>query len=151
MLAACDEVTVRRLLPDLAHVVVSWTALAARHPDVVAEHATLEVSSRTGPAVQRWWVQQGALVGALLRVDPARVVRLLVAHPERARALARIRLSRKTCARLTQAPRDDLAALLRAAGRDPQLTRQVRRRRHPGDLSQQTLGLHRASIPNPMP
>jgi hypothetical protein len=159
LLAACDEATVRQLLPDLAYTVVNWTALAARFPQVVADHAISHVSSQTGPGVQRRWLQQGALVAALLqvrpeivldlaerhltagplppvlrqglpkllRVDPQRVVRLLLAHPDRARALARTRLSRRTCARLTRVPDTDLAALLIAADRDPLLTRQVLR------------------------
>ncbi|MEU8803599.1 hypothetical protein [Spirillospora sp. NPDC048819] len=71
LLPACSGDAVTRLLPELAHGVTAWRALAERHPGPFLAHAREHVSERS------WWRQCGAGLPALARRDPAGLLELV--------------------------------------------------------------------------
>ncbi|MGP4025650.1 HEAT repeat domain-containing protein [Actinomadura sp. 3N407] len=71
LLPACSGGTVTRLLPDLAHGVTAWRALAGRHPGPFLAHAHEHVSEWA------WWRHCKAGLPALARRDPAGLLGLL--------------------------------------------------------------------------
>lgn len=100
LLPACSSETVARLLPDLAHAVTMWRALAGRHPDAFLDLAEREILA---DGANRWiWLrrrQTGITVAAAER--PHRTLDVLV-------STGLLGLSR-------QLPRPVVAALYRAA------------------------------------
>ncbi|TDC95248.1 hypothetical protein [Actinomadura sp. 7K507] len=71
LLPACTGEAVARLLPELAHAVTSWRALAGRHPGPFLAHAHEHVSEWS------WWRQCKAGLPALARQDPAALLDLI--------------------------------------------------------------------------
>ncbi|MFI7128112.1 hypothetical protein ACIBQ1_20605 [Nonomuraea sp. NPDC050153] len=71
LLPACGAGTVARWLPDVAHAVTSWTALAKRHPGAVMTVAELELGS--GVHAWSWWRRRGAGVVLAALAEPARM------------------------------------------------------------------------------
>ncbi|MET7332141.1 hypothetical protein [Nonomuraea sp. NPDC005650] len=69
LLPACGAGTVSRWLPDVAHAVTSWTALAKRHPGAVMTVAELELDS--GVHAWSWWRRRGAGVVLAALAEPA--------------------------------------------------------------------------------
>jgi hypothetical protein len=55
LLSACADTTVRRLLPEHAHTLGSWSTLADRHPDPVLEYFT-NTLNELGPQHHHRWM-----------------------------------------------------------------------------------------------
>ncbi len=162
LLAACSPPTVEAALEELAYAVTGWSALTARHPEIVVGQADAELAALGVEGWAGWWLRSGSLMSALARhrpadlldlwerrlvgplppghafhltrllgVDPARVVRLLLADPLRARHLAYWTPGRAARDRLARVADSDLGALLRAAGPDSAFSTAVLRRLPP--------------------
>ncbi|MEW9551864.1 hypothetical protein [Nonomuraea sp. NPDC050783] len=78
LLPACGAGTVARWLPEVAHAVTSWTALAARHPGAVMAAAGQELSAGADP--WSWWRRRGAGVLLAAPAEPVRMLELLERH-----------------------------------------------------------------------
>ncbi len=81
LLATADAATVARLLPDLADLVPSVRALAARHPEAVLEHLAMTADSAPETVRDRAWAWAGPALPLLARDHPDRVLDLLDAAP----------------------------------------------------------------------
>ena len=120
-LAACD-VEGRPLWWERNPQIVG--ALIERRPAVVLDLVERWVSGRL-PA------QVIGQLHRLLAVDASRVVRLVLADPDRVRQLARTRLRKATRHRLAGLPDAEVGALLRASGPSTALLEQLLRGRAP--------------------
>ncbi|MEU4224804.1 hypothetical protein AB0F17_10960 [Nonomuraea sp. NPDC026600] len=78
LLPACGVRIVARWLPELAHAVTSWTALAKRHAGAIMAVAEEELS--TGVHAWTWWRRRGAGVELASLAEPARLLALLERH-----------------------------------------------------------------------
>ncbi|MER6007743.1 hypothetical protein ABT120_55030 [Nonomuraea angiospora] len=78
LLPACGAETVARWLPDVAHAVTSWTALAKRHPGAIMAVAEQELAG--GVHAWSWWRRRGAGVMLAALAEPARMLALLERH-----------------------------------------------------------------------
>ncbi|NRQ40775.1 hypothetical protein HII36_54575, partial [Nonomuraea sp. NN258] len=78
LLPACGAETVARRLPEFAHAVTSWTALAKRHPAAIVATAELELSE--GVETWSWWRRRGAGVRLAALAEPAAVLALAERH-----------------------------------------------------------------------
>ncbi|MGN9842656.1 hypothetical protein ACTMTI_31475 [Nonomuraea sp. H19] len=78
LLPACGARTVARWLPEVAHAVTSWTALAKRHAGAIMAVAEQELS--TGVHAWTWWHRRGAGVELASLTEPARMLALLERH-----------------------------------------------------------------------
>ena len=78
LLPACGVRIVTRWLPELAHAVTSWTALAKRHAGAIMAVAEEELS--TGVHAWTWWRRRGAGVELASLAEPIRLLALLERH-----------------------------------------------------------------------
>ncbi|MFG1688711.1 hypothetical protein ACGFNP_51795 [Nonomuraea sp. NPDC049269] len=78
LLPACGVRIVARWLPELAHAVTSWTALAKRHAGAIMSVAEEELS--TGVPAWTWWRRRGGGVELASLAAPARLLALLERH-----------------------------------------------------------------------
>ncbi|MEV4015930.1 hypothetical protein AB0J35_36055 [Nonomuraea angiospora] len=78
LLPACGAEIVARWLPDVAHAVTSWTALAKRHPGAIMAVAEQELAG--GVHAWSWWRRRGAGVALAALAEPARMLALLERH-----------------------------------------------------------------------
>ncbi|MFI6742860.1 hypothetical protein ACIBI9_59065 [Nonomuraea sp. NPDC050451] len=78
LLPACGAETAARWLPDVAHTVTSWTALAKRHPGAIMAVAEQELAG--GAHLWSWWRRRGAGVVLAALAEPARMLALLERH-----------------------------------------------------------------------
>ncbi|ADB31557.1 hypothetical protein Kfla_2483 [Kribbella flavida DSM 17836] len=79
LLDSTDDMTVERLLPDLAYCLSpgQWERLAGKHPEAVLAHAGRTLP--TGPDRDEWWAGVGYGVTAALDHDATRVLGLIKA------------------------------------------------------------------------
>ncbi len=77
LLPTCSDATVRRVLPEVAHAVVSWSSLARSHPDLVLEHIEVSVSPLRGADREVAWLTVGRAAAAVSRARPDEVLALL--------------------------------------------------------------------------
>lgn len=75
LLPACGVTIVAQRLPELAHTVTSWTALAKRHAAAIMAVAEQELS--TGVHAWTWWRRRGAGVELASLAEPVRLLALL--------------------------------------------------------------------------
>ncbi|GAA3139913.1 hypothetical protein [Nonomuraea roseoviolacea] len=75
LLPACGPATVARGLPEVAHAVTSWRALAKRHPGAVMAVAEDELSR--GVHALTWWRRRGTGVELAAPAEPERMLALL--------------------------------------------------------------------------
>ncbi|MEZ0112432.1 pyruvate/2-oxoglutarate dehydrogenase complex dihydrolipoamide acyltransferase (E2) component [Catenulispora sp. EB89] len=82
LLPACSADVAARRLPELAHAVGSWTALARRHPDVVMTHIE-SGDPALGVPGYGFWRRWGTVLGVLAESLPIRTIALLEKQPNR--------------------------------------------------------------------
>ncbi|WP_203841074.1 hypothetical protein [Winogradskya humida] len=73
VLPACTAPVVARLLPELAHAIVSWKVLARRHAAAILDHAAAQLAALETPE----WDALADAVGACARTEPGGVLDLL--------------------------------------------------------------------------
>lgn len=82
LLPACSAEVAAQQLPELAHAVGSWTALARRHPDAVM--TSIESGDPAlGVAGYGFWRRWGNVLGILAESLPTRTIALLEKQPNR--------------------------------------------------------------------
>lgn len=148
LLPACGAATVVRLLPELSHAVIGWTALGRRHPVAVLDGAGRELDALPEAMRGSWWDRRAAGVAAAVTAEPERVLDLLerlcpgplpsrlldqiddlvsavpggslryLLAPERVDVLRRRGLRRSTLRRLIRLDPPELADLGRAMSQD---------------------------------
>lgn len=120
LLVSCRAEVAADKLPDLAHAVPNWGALAKRHPFVVLDHAERVLPELPRRLRQAWWLALGPGIEAAARHAPERVIGLLERYWH-----AR---SWRCASLLLDADPDRTLALYLAPGRQRQLTGLLGRR-----------------------
>ncbi len=142
LLPACTEEQARRLLPELAYAIRSWTAVAGSFPGLALAEAARQLAE-AGPASEDWWARFDRFVwtaaphrpeqvldlleayapanslpgplsayGVLAAADPHRVLAMLTA-PSRVNWTVQVHPPRPLLRRLGALPAGDLAGLAR--------------------------------------
>lgn len=77
VLTACSAPVVAAALPELAHAVANWSAIARRHPAEFLDLVDAELAAMTPAWWPRVWDRLGGGIAAAARAEPARVLDLV--------------------------------------------------------------------------
>jgi hypothetical protein len=83
LLPTCGADIAGRLLPELAHAVPNWAALAKAHPVLMLDYAERELAEVPAGLLYTWWWRHGPGVAAVVAHAPERVIGLLERHRRR--------------------------------------------------------------------
>ncbi|MEO6084305.1 MAG: hypothetical protein ABIQ18_14490 [Umezawaea sp.] len=77
VLTACSTSVVATALPELAHAVANWSAIARRHPAEFLDLVDAELAAMSPAWWPRVWDRLGGGITAAVRTEPARVLDLV--------------------------------------------------------------------------